>query len=345
MNSHQITILGAGSWGTALATVLDHNGHKVTLWMRSEQQKEAILKNQINSMYLPDILLSNSIFPETNARLALNNADVVILAIPTQQVRSVLKKYKEYIPASAFVVNVAKGIEKTTRLTISKIVEEELGEREFAVLSGPSHAEEVAMRLPTTLVAASSRRRMAEKAQNLFMNKYLRVYTNPDVIGVELAGALKNVIAFGAGIADGIGYGDNAKAALMTRGITEMARLGNVMGASLNTFAGLSGIGDLIVTCTSMHSRNRRAGILVGQGKSMEMALKEVGMVVEGVSTAQAVYELAQQHHVDLPITSAIYKVLYEKQDVKDAVYNLMTRSKKNEMEEIVENKPIEWDS
>ncbi len=345
MNPHHIAILGAGSWGTALASVLVQNGHHVTLWMRSEKQKRQIKENQVNSKYLPDILLSEKIIPETNAMLALTNADIVILAIPTQQIRSVLKMYKEFIPDSALIINVAKGIEKTTHLTISKIVEEEIGKRDFAVVSGPSHAEEVAMRLPTTLVAASSRQKLAEKAQNLLMNKYLRVYTNPDVIGVELAGALKNVIAFGAGIADGIGYGDNAKAALMTRGITEMARLGNTMGASLNTFAGLSGIGDLIVTCTSMHSRNRRAGILVGQGKSLDEALKEVGMVVEGVSTAQAVHELAQKHQVDLPITSAIYEVLYEDQDVQQAVYNLMTRSKKNEMEEVVQDQPLEWNS
>jgi len=345
MNPHHIAILGAGSWGTALASVLVQNGHHVTLWMRSEKQKRQIKENQVNSKYLPDILLSEKIIPETNAMLALTNADIVILAIPTQQIRSVLKMYKEFIPDSALIINVAKGIEKTTHLTISKIVEEEIGKRDFAVVSGPSHAEEVAMRLPTTLVAASSRQKLAEKAQNLLMNKYLRVYTNPDVIGVELAGALKNVIAFGAGIADGIGYGDNAKAALMTRGITEMARLGNTMGASLNTFAGLSGIGDLIVTCTSMHSRNRRAGILVGQGKSLDEALKEVGMVVEGVSTAQAVHELAQKYQVDLPITSAIYEVLYEDQDVQQAVYNLMTRSKKNEMEEVVQDQPLEWNS
>ena len=345
MNPHRIAILGAGSWGTALATVLVQNGHYVTLWMRSEKQKNQINEHQINSKYLPDILLSEKIIPETNAMTALTNADIVILAIPTQQIRSVLKMHKEFIPESSLIINVAKGIEKKTQLTISKIVEEEMGKRDFAVVSGPSHAEEVAMHLPTTLVAASSRRRLAEKAQNILMNKYLRVYTNPDVVGVELAGALKNVIAFGAGIADGIGYGDNAKAALMTRGITEMARLGNAMGASLNTFAGLSGIGDLIVTCTSMHSRNRRAGILVGQGKSLDEALKEVGMVVEGVSTAQAVYELAQKHQVDLPITNAIYEVLYEDQDVQQAVYNLMTRSKKNEMEEVVENQPMEWDS
>lgn len=345
MKSHQITIMGAGSWGTALATVLAKNGHFVTLWMRSEIQKKQINQSQVNSKYLPDIILSQRIVPETNAVRALYDAEVVIFAIPTQQIRSVLKMYKEAIPDNALIINVAKGIEKRTHLRISEIIEEEIGKRDFVVVSGPSHAEEVAMCLPTTLVAASSYRKAAEKAQSLFMNEYLRVYTNPDVVGVELAGALKNVIAFGAGIADGIGYGDNARAALMTRGITEMARLGNVMGARLNTFAGLSGIGDLIVTCTSMHSRNRRAGILVGQGKSLEEALEEVGMVVEGVSTAQAVHELAEKQQVEVPIAKAIYDVLYQNEDVKQAVYNLMTRTKKNEMEEVVEDYGMDWNA
>ncbi|SDY41569.1 NAD(P)H-dependent glycerol-3-phosphate dehydrogenase [Tindallia californiensis] len=344
MNSYQVTILGAGSWGTALATVLNKNGHNVKLWMRNEDQKENILKNRVNHAYLPDVLLSEKICPETNIKKALKNAEVIIIAIPTQQIREVLRENKSLFPENALIINVSKGIEKNTYFTISQIIKEELGSYDFCVVSGPSHAEEVAMKLPTTLVAASSRRILAEKAQNMLMNEYLRVYTNPDVTGVELAGALKNVIAFGAGVIDGIGYGDNAKAALMTRGITEMARLGSVMGSSLNTFAGLSGIGDLIVTCTSMHSRNRRAGILVGQGKSMNEALEEVGMVVEGVSTAQAVYELGKKYQIDLPITSAIYQVLYENKNVEEAVLHLMTRSKKNEMEEIVEYRPVEWD-
>ncbi|MDW7671619.1 MAG: NAD(P)H-dependent glycerol-3-phosphate dehydrogenase [Bacillota bacterium] len=343
MKQNKVAILGAGSWGTAISTVMQLNGHQVRLWMRNEQQMRDMIETRKNQKYLPEVLLSEEILFDLDMPRALGGVQAVILAVPTQQVRALLKEARDYIPRDALIINVAKGIEKNSYYRISEIVNEELGNCLYAVVSGPSHAEEVARRMPTTLVAASRSQKLAEQAQDLFMNPFLRVYTNPDVVGVELAGALKNVIAFGAGIADGIGYGDNARAALITRGITEIARLGQAMGASLNTFAGLTGIGDLIVTCTSMHSRNRRAGILIGRGKSLDEALKQVGMVVEGVCTASAAYELAKQHGIDMPITSAIHRVLYESQNVAEAVKNLMTRQRKHEMEEVAASYTPEW--
>lgn len=343
MCREKVAVLGAGSWGTAIATVLQNNGHQVSLWMRNKEQASKISQSRMNLKYLPETMLSDQIIIETDMNRVLDHAQTVVLAVPTQQIRSVLQSWGHFIPSEALIINLAKGIEKSSYCKISEIVSEELGERSYAVVSGPSHAEEVAKRMPTTLVAASRSKKLAERAQDLFMNPYLRVYTNPDVTGVELAGALKNVIAFGAGIADGIGYGDNARAALITRGITEIARLGQAMGASINTFAGLAGIGDLIVTCTSMHSRNRRAGILIGEGKSLDESLNSVGMVVEGVFTASAAYELAKRYAVDMPITSAIYHVIYEQQDVQEAVRELMTRQRKNEMEEVAASAADDW--
>lgn len=343
MERKTVAVMGAGSWGTAIAIVLQTNGHQVRLWMRNKDQAIVMQNDRVNKKYLPDIQLSPDISIESDPGAALQNVDTVILAVPTQQIRDLLRKIGSKIPLDALIINVAKGIEKETHLRISQVVIDEMGQRPYAVVSGPSHAEEVARFMPTTLVAASDQQIYAEQAQDLFMNQYVRVYTNPDVVGVELAGALKNVIAFGAGIADGIGYGDNARAALITRGITEIARLGQAMGASINTFAGLTGIGDLIVTCTSMHSRNRRAGILVGQGLSMEDALGEVGMVVEGVYTAAAAYELAKKYNVDMPITEAIYRVLYQNHNVEEAVQGLMTRHRKHEIEEVANTHDRGW--
>ena len=343
MEQKTVAVMGAGSWGTAIAIVLQTNGHRVRLWMRNKDQAITMHNNRVNKKYLPDIQLSEDITIESDPGLALQNADTVIIAVPTQQIRGLIRKVGSKIPPDALMINVAKGIEKETHLRISQVILDEMGERPYVVVSGPSHAEEVARYMPTTLVAASEKQIYAEQAQDLFMNQYVRVYTNPDVIGVELAGALKNVIAFGAGIADGIGYGDNARAALITRGITEIARLGQAMGASINTFAGLTGIGDLIVTCTSMHSRNRRAGILVGKGMSMEEALVEVGMVVEGVYTAAAAYELAKKYKVDMPITEAIYRVLYQNHNVEEAVQGLMTRHRKHEIEEVANTQDQGW--
>ncbi|SMP46743.1 NAD(P)H-dependent glycerol-3-phosphate dehydrogenase [Anoxynatronum buryatiense] len=343
MEPKTITVLGAGSWGTALGTVLHSNGHRTRLWMRSEQQAQEMIEQRTNQRYLPDVQLAREIEMMTDPERALWKTDAVVLAIPTQQVRVALQTVNPYLSPTMLIINVAKGIEKKSYCRISQIVEEEVKGASFAVLSGPSHAEEVARCMPTTLVAAARSKQIAEYTQDLFMNPYLRVYTNPDVVGVELAGALKNVIAFGAGIADGIGYGDNSRAALITRGIAEIARLGKQMGASLNTFAGLAGIGDLIVTCTSMHSRNRRAGILIGQGNSLEETLAAIGMVVEGVFTADAAYELALHHHVEMPITTAIHNLLHCHQPVEQVVRELMTRQRKHEMEEVAAGHMIEW--
>ena len=269
--------------------------------------------------------------------------DVILLSIPTHGVREALKQIKPFINPDQILVNVAKGIENNTLLRISQIASEILPNNKFAVLSGPSHAEEVALNIPTTVVAASSNKKIAEYVQDLFFTPNFRVYTNPDIIGVELGGSLKNVIALGAGISDGLNYGDNTKAALMTRGIFEMAKLGEEMGANPITFSGLSGIGDLIVTCTSMHSRNRRAGILIGSGKTMEQAILEIGMVVEGIKTTKSTYELAKKYKIDMPITEELYRVLYEDSDVKMAVQHLMVRDRTHEMENIVKDINLDW--
>ncbi len=338
-----IVVLGAGSWGTALALSLLSKGHRVNLWMKDEDQYNSLLSTRMNSKYLPDTVLPEEMRLYTDMEKAISGTEVVLVAVPTQAVRSVIQKAVGYIKPSQIIVNVSKGLEQNTLLRVSKVIEEILPENPFVALSGPSHAEEVCKGMPTTLVAAGLDRHSVERVQDIFITPSLRVYTNPDLIGVELGGALKNVIAFGAGISDGLGFGDNAKAALMTRGIREIARLGKEMGASLPTFAGLSGIGDLIVTCTSMHSRNRRAGILLGKGKSLQETLVEIGMVVEGVTTTKAAYELAQRHNIEMPITEEIYKILYEGSNAKDAVLNLMTRNRTHELEEIVDSFDISW--
>ena len=261
---------------------------------------------------------------------------MIVLAVPSQAVRSVCKQIKPYVNDNQILVDVAKGLEKGTGMRLSDVAKEELPNNPYVALSGPSHAEEVSRYMPTTLVAACEDIKYAQKVQDIFMNPFLRVYTNPDLIGVELGGALKNIIAFGAGMCDGLGYGDNTKAALMTRGIAEIGRLGVAMGADVNTFTGLSGIGDLIVTCTSMHSRNRRAGILMGKGKSLQETLDEVQMVVEGITATEVAYKVSRDLNIDMPITEAIYSVLYQGANPNEAVSELMTRSKKHEMEEVV---------
>jgi glycerol-3-phosphate dehydrogenase (NAD(P)+) len=268
-----ISVIGAGSWGTALAVALSKKGHDVKLWMRNEEQFLQMKKARENIKYLPGVILPNNIELFQDICSAVKDADIILLAVSSQAVRKVISNFKDVANEKQIIVNVAKGLENTTLLRISEVVKEELPKNAFAVLSGPSHAEEVCRDMPTTLVVASSEKTVAEYIQDVFISPKLRVYTNPDVIGVELGGSLKNVIALGAGISDGLGFGDNAKAALMTRGITEISRLGQAMGAELNTFAGLTGIGDLIVTCTSMHSRNRRCGIQIGQGKKLEDAV------------------------------------------------------------------------
>lgn len=339
----RIGVLGGGSWGTALAVLLANKNMDVDIWLRDKNQLSQIISNRENKKYLPNIKLPLNIDLMDDIEKVIYKKDVILLSIPTHGVRETLKHIKAYINKDQILVNVAKGIENNSLLRISEIAKEILPDNKFAVLSGPSHAEEVALNIPTTVVAASYHKIIAEYVQDLFFTPNFRVYTNPDIIGVELGGSLKNVIALAAGISDGLDYGDNTKAALMTRGIFEMAKLGEQMGANPITFSGLSGIGDLIVTCTSMHSRNRRAGILIGSGKTMDEAISEIGMVVEGIKTTKSTYELANKYNMDMPITKELYRVLYEDADVKEAVPHLMVRDRTHEMENIVTDKNIKW--
>ncbi|MGM0395782.1 MAG: NAD(P)H-dependent glycerol-3-phosphate dehydrogenase [Bacillota bacterium] len=339
----RVVVLGGGSWGTALSVLLTKKGIKTDLWVRSDEQAKIMAENRMNKRYLPDIELPEELSIGSDLVTKIDQSNIVVLAVPTHSIRALLEQLKGAVKSDQIIVNVAKGIENTTKKRISEIVYEYFPENQFVVLSGPSHAEEVALEIPTTVVSASKSKNVAEYIQDVFSCPTFRIYTNPDVIGVELGGALKNIIALGAGISDGLGYGDNTKAALMTRGIYEMSKLGVELGADADTFSGLSGIGDLIVTCTSMHSRNRRAGILIGKGYSMEDAADEIGMVVEGIKTTKSTIELAGDIGIDMPITREIYNVLYNGADVRDSVGKLMGRSMKHEMEIVAANKKISW--
>lgn len=333
------TVLGAGSWGTALAIVLADNGHEVRLWGHRADQIEEINEKHTNDKYLPGIQLPDAICGYYQLDKAIEGMDIIILAVPTGAIREVLQKMVPFLTKKVLICHVSKGIEPNTLKRISEMIIEEIPEQfleDVVVLSGPSHAEEVSKRLPTTVTASSTNILAAEKIQELFNNQnYFRVYTNPDVIGVELGGALKNIIALGAGISDGLGYGDNAKAALITRGLAEIARLGTKMGANPLTFAGLTGIGDLVVTCTSVHSRNWRAGNLLGKGHKLDEVLKNMGMVVEGVRTTKAAYQLAKRENIEMPITNAIYNILFNNFPPKHAVEGLMGRNKRQEIEDL----------
>ncbi|MDT2011759.1 NAD(P)H-dependent glycerol-3-phosphate dehydrogenase [Carnobacterium divergens] len=332
--SKKIAVLGAGSWGTALAMVLDENGHDVRLWGNNVEQMSEINNDHCNTRYLPEIQLSKSIKGFTDLKLAVEAVDVVLFVVPTKAMRSVAHQVASVLTSPAVIAHASKGLEQETHKRISEVLEEEIPEelrKAVVVLSGPSHAEEVAVKDITTITSASTNLAGAELIQSLFMNRYFRVYTNEDIIGVEMGAALKNIIAVGAGALHGLGYGDNAKAALMTRGLAEISRLGVAFGAQPLTFIGLSGVGDLIVTCTSVHSRNWRAGDLLGKGHNLQEVLDNMGMIVEGVSTTKAAYELAKQKNIEMPITEAIYDVLYNKTDVKEVVSHLMTRDGKAE--------------
>lgn len=329
----KICVLGSGGWGTALAMVLLENGHDVTLWSYSEKESTVLRETGENPMLkgvpLPEALKL------TSELSCAESCEVVILATPSFAVRETARKLKPLLRAGTVLVSVSKGIEKDSSLTLTQAIEEELGEEtRIVALSGPSHAEEVGRRVPTTVVSASKDQAAAELVQDLFMNERFRVYATDDVMGVELAAALKNVIALCAGCCDGMGFGDNTKAALMTRGLTEIARLGEAMGGRKETFAGLAGVGDLIVTCTSMHSRNRRCGILIGQGMRAEEAVQEIGAVVEGYYAAANAKTLADKLGVEMPITQAAYEVLYCGKDPHLVLTELMTRAKKHEIEE-----------
>ncbi|WP_282924877.1 NAD(P)H-dependent glycerol-3-phosphate dehydrogenase [Peptoniphilus genitalis] len=331
----KITLCGGGSWGTAIARLLSNKGHELNFYIRNKEVIEDIRKNKENTKYLPGAKFEIEINLTNNLDSVLEDIDVFIIAVPTSSIREVLTSIKGKISKDVIIVNLSKGIEVESLDRISEISSEILKDNPFVALSGPSHAEEVGKDIPTTLVASSENLKVAQTIQHEFSTPIFRIYTNPDLVGVEMGGALKNIIALAAGMNDGLAYGDNSKAALMTRGIYEMSKLGISLGANPHTFNGLSGIGDLIVTCTSMHSRNRRAGILIGEGKSMEEACNEVGQVVEGVKTVKSAYKLAKLKNIEMPITNALYKVLYEGYDPNKAVYELMTRENKDEIEQI----------
>ncbi|HCM91885.1 MAG TPA: NAD(P)H-dependent glycerol-3-phosphate dehydrogenase [Lachnospiraceae bacterium] len=327
----KVSIIGAGSWGTALAVVLHNNGHEVTIWSIVKEEIDMLKEKHEHTDKLPGVRLPEDMDFTTDLKEACTGKDVLVLAVPSPYTRSTSKMMAPYVAGGQLIVSVAKGVEEATLMTLSQIIKEEIPGARVAVLCGPSHAEEVGRCIPTTCVAGSSDRKTAEYVQNIFMNENFRVYTSPDVLGMELGAALKNVVALAAGIADGLGYGDNTKAALITRGIAEISRLGVKMGCSISTFAGLTGIGDLIVTCASMHSRNRRAGILMGQGKTMDEAMAEVKMVVEGVYSAKAAKALGEKYGVDLPIIDQVNKVLFENKPAAEAVKDLMLRDRRDE--------------
>ncbi len=326
----KISVAGSGGWGTAIAIMLSQNGHEVKLWSFFKEECADLKKYRENKKFLPGIKIDEKIYLTSDIN-DCGDADIIVMASPSHAVRSTAKILANVVKDGQIILNIAKGIEEETYLTMSEVIENEIPQARVAVMSGPSHAEEVSRGIPTTNAVAARDMEIAEYVQDIFMNPKFRIYTNSDVKGVELGGSLKNVIALCCGILDGMGLGDNTKAALMTRGLVEMKRLGESLGADRETFNGLSGIGDLIVTCTSMHSRNRRAGILIGQGKSLQEAQREVGMVVEGVKSCHAAKELADKMGVEMPIVSEVYKILYEGESVHNAVQRLMVRTKKSE--------------
>jgi len=334
-----IAVIGSGSWGTALANLLSENGNQVKIYARDVEVVNSINKENLNNKYFPEHKLNNNLTAYNNLNDCLINTDVVVISVPTSAVKEVLKNSKDLISQDTIIVSTAKGIDESSFKTNSEMIKE-LGFNNVVVLSGPTHAEEVMEKLPTAIVSAAKSKKAAEKVQDLFMSKYFRVYTNPDVKGVELGGALKNVIAVASGICDGLNYGDNTRAALITRALNEMSHFVNYHGAKTMTLAGLSGMGDLVVTCTSMHSRNRRFGIEIGKGKTLAEAKDKVKQVVEGVKTAKAIYKWlnSKDRELEMPITKEVYQVLFEGKDPEQAVEELMLRTKKHEMESVVDN-------
>ncbi|HLQ84303.1 MAG TPA: NAD(P)H-dependent glycerol-3-phosphate dehydrogenase [Pseudogracilibacillus sp.] len=331
----KVAVLGAGSWGTALSIVLADNNHQVRLWSHKKEQADLINETHLNTKYL-NVELPHEIKAYSNIKEAIKGVDAILIVVPSSAIREVSQKINSFIKDDVLMIHATKGIEPETSKRVSQIMSEELTSiqaKDIVVLSGPSHAEEVGLRLPTTVTVASNNIEKAEMAQHLFFNENFRVYTSDDVVGVELGGALKNIIALGAGISDGLNFGDNAKAALITRGLAEITRLGVSLGANPLSFLGLSGVGDLIVTSTSKHSRNWRAGNLIGKGHSLETVLDEMGMVVEGVRTTKAAYLFSIQKNVEMPITHALYEILYNNAEPKEIVGQLMTRSKKDELD------------
>ncbi len=327
----KITFLGGGSFGTALAALLAEKNNIVNIYDRDQNVVNEINLERKNEKYMKDLIIPNGVTAFNNIDEAIKDAEYIVLSVPSHVIRSMCKAIKGKVSNDIPIISIAKGIEESSDKRLSVVVEEEL-ENPIVVLSGPSHAEEVVMKIPTTIVSTSKDMKCAIDVQDLFMTPYFRVYTNDDLIGVEIGGAVKNIIALAAGVIDGLGYGDNTKAALLTRGMKEITRIGIALGGRIETFYGLTGMGDLIVTCTSMHSRNRRAGLLIGKGMSVDEALKEVGMVVEGVKACRAFYELKEKIGISMPITDGLYKGLFEGKDAKVIVDELMNRDKKSEL-------------
>lgn len=333
-----VGVLGAGSWGTALSVLLSDNGHQVTVWSIDENEVKMLNEKREHELKLPGVKLPDDMVITGDLGSTIRGRDFLVLAVPSPFTRSTAKKMSPFVAEGQIIVDVAKGIEESTLMTLSRQIEQEIPQADVAVLSGPSHAEEVGRRLPTTCVIGARTKKTAEYLQSMFISNVFRVYTSPDILGIELGGSLKNVIALAAGIADGLGYGDNTKAALITRGIAEIARLGVKMGGKIETFTGLTGIGDLIVTCASVHSRNRKAGYLIGQGMSMQEAMDEVKMVVEGVYSAKAAAKLAQKYEVSVPIVDEVNAVLFEGKSPAEAVNDLMMRESRSE------NRSLTWE-
>ena len=330
----KICVLGAGSWGTTLANTLAEKGYDINLWIREEEVYQAIQKTRENTVFLPGVKLAQNITPTNSIKEAVKDRIVVVCVVPSHGVRDIFQKAASFLPKDALVVSASKGLELETLLTVSQVLKQTLPKtfhKNLSVLSGPTFAKEVSQKLPTAICVASGKKAVAEKVQQIFNTNYFRVYTNDDMIGVEIGGALKNVIAIAAGISDGLALGMNARAALITRGLAEISKLGVSMGADSATFAGLSGLGDLVLTCTGELSRNRSVGMMIGKGRKLPDILSEMKMVAEGVKTAQAAYELAKKHNSEMPITEQIYRVLYEDKSPKDAVMDLMTRRVKEE--------------
>ena len=326
-----ISIIGSGGWGTAVAVMLANKGYDIMLWSWIQEETDRLNRDRENREFLPGVKLPGNILCTHDIALCTEKADLIITAAPSPATRTTAKTLAPHVKEGQKIINISKGLENHSLKRLSQVYEEEIPQADISVMSGPSHAEEVSRNIPTTNVVASRSHETARFIQDVLMGDNFRIYTSDDIIGVELGGALKNVIALCAGICDGLGYGDNTKAALMTRGLAEIARLGTAMGAKATTFMGLSGVGDLIVTCTSMHSRNRRAGILLGQGKTLQETLDEVHMVGEGVNTVTAAYELAKKYGVEMPIVEKAYGILYEGQDAREAVLALMRRQKRGE--------------
>ena len=329
-------VLGAGSWGTALSVLLHDNGHQVTVWSIDENEVKMLKEKREHELKLPGVKLAEDMVITGDMEEAIRGKDFLVLAVPSPYTRSTARNMKPFVAEGQIIVDVAKGIEESTLMTLSRQIEEELPQADVAVLSGPSHAEEVGRRLPTTCVIGAKTRKTAEYLQSMFISRVFRVYTSPDILGIELGGSLKNVIALAAGIADGLGYGDNTKAALITRGIAEIARLGVKMGGKIESFTGLTGIGDLIVTCASVHSRNRKAGYLIGKGMTMQAAMDEVKMVVEGVYSAKAAAKLAEKYEVSMPIVEEVNNVLFKGKSPAQAVDDLMQRESRSENQSLI---------